>query len=98
MSTLDTHVFPIQARLAIFSWLSLWEEIIGQKSGLGARAVRGQEGTMKVGLTGAPGGPAGPGGPCSPRRPGSPWKKSLLGLRGSLRCPPGHTHGLEGRH
>lgn len=32
---LDTHVFPIQARLAILARLSLWEEIIGQKSGLG---------------------------------------------------------------
>ena len=35
VSTLDTHVFPIQARLAILAWLSLWEWIIGQKSGLG---------------------------------------------------------------
>lgn len=35
VSTLDTHVFPIQARLAILAWLSLWEQIIGQKSGLG---------------------------------------------------------------
>ena len=31
---LDTHVFPIQARLAILARLSLWEEITGQKSGL----------------------------------------------------------------
>lgn len=65
---------------------------------VGVRAGRGQKGTMKVGLTGAPAGPAGPGGPCSPRRPGSPWKKSLLGLRGSLRYPLGHIHGLGGPH
>lgn len=35
MSTLDTHVFPIQARPAVLAWLSLWEQIIGQKSKLG---------------------------------------------------------------
>lgn len=25
VSALETHIFPIQARLAIISWLSLWE-------------------------------------------------------------------------
>lgn len=34
VSALDTHVFPIQAWLAILAWLSLWKQIIGQESGL----------------------------------------------------------------
>lgn len=33
-SALDTHVFPIQAWLAIIARLSLQEQIIGQKAGL----------------------------------------------------------------
>lgn len=33
-SALDTHIFPIQAWLAVIARLSLREQIIGQKAGL----------------------------------------------------------------
>lgn len=40
VSALDTHVFPVQARLAILSGLSLWGQITDQESGPGG----GEEG------------------------------------------------------
>lgn len=38
----DTHVFPIQAWLAVLARLSLWEETIGRKSELGCGRLGGR--------------------------------------------------------
>lgn len=88
MSTLDTHVFPIQARLAILAWLS-WEEITGQKSGL-EEGRKGAKGYHESGTHRCSGrDQQGQEGPVLLEGPEVPGKSSLLGLRGLTQISPG---------